>query len=183
MPLSKNIKGRFLAADLSGNDGVLLFKRGHLITKKDAEIVDKDSVESVLVRSPLACKSIHGLCVKCYGVDLGNNKPIELGEAVGTVAAQAIGEPGTQLTMRTFHAGGIASAGGDITAGLPRVEEIFEKRKPKAPAVISHLDGVVTEIKVLGHDKLLVITPLIGEIKPARMTLRVGGTKRLDNEY
>ena len=173
MPLSKNIKGRFLATDLLDGSGVLLFKRGHLITKKDAEIVDKASVESVHVRSPLACKSIHGLCVKCYGVDLGNNKPIELGEAVGTVAAQAIGEPGTQLTMRTFHAGGIASAGGDITAGLPRVEEIFEKRKPKAPAVISHLDGVVTEIKVLGHDRLIVVTPEAGEVKG----------KKLDNEY
>ena len=173
MPLSKNIKGRFLATDLLDGSGALLFKRGHLITKKDAEIVDKASVESVHVRSPLACKSIHGLCVKCYGVDLGNNKPIELGEAVGTVAAQAIGEPGTQLTMRTFHAGGIASAGGDITAGLPRVEEIFEKRKPKAPAVISHLDGVVTEIKVLGHDRLIVVTPEAGEVKG----------KKLDNEY
>ncbi|MEX2013449.1 MAG: DNA-directed RNA polymerase subunit beta' [Parcubacteria group bacterium] len=173
IPLSKNIKGRFLALDLTDSAGSLLFKRGHLFTKTDSEIVDKASVESVSVRSPLACKSIQGICVLCYGVDLGNNKPIELGEAVGTVAAQAIGEPGTQLTMRTFHAGGIASAGGDITAGLPRVEEIFEKRKPKSPAVISHLDGVVTEIKVLGHDKLIVVTPLVGETK----------AKKLDNEY
>ena len=173
MPLSKNIKGRFLAADLSSGAGVLLFKRGHLMTKIDAEIVDKASVESVNVRSPLACKSMHGVCIYCYGVDLGNNKPIELGEAVGTVAAQAIGEPGTQLTMRTFHSGGIASAGGDIVAGLPRVEEIFEKRKPKVPAVISHLDGAVTEVKVLGHDKLIVVTPNLGETK----------SKKLDNEY
>ncbi|MDO8569547.1 MAG: DNA-directed RNA polymerase subunit beta' [bacterium] len=183
MLLSKNIKGRFLATDLSDSAGVLLFKRGHLFTKIDAEIVDKASVESANVRSPLACKSIHGVCVKCYGVDLGNNKPIELGEAVGTVAAQAIGEPGTQLTMRTFHAGGIASAGGDITAGLPRVEEIFEKRKPKVAAAVSHLDGIVTEIKVLGHDKLIVVTPLIGETKPARPNGRSGGGKKLDNEY
>jgi DNA-directed RNA polymerase subunit beta' len=173
MPLSKNIKGRFLATDLLDGKDTVLFKRGHLMTKADAEVVDKASVESVNVRSPLACKSIHGLCVKCYGVDLGNNKTIELGEAVGTVAAQAIGEPGTQLTMRTFHAGGIASAGGDITAGLPRVEEIFEKRKPKIPAVISHLDGLVTEIKVLGHDRLIVVTPEAGETKG----------KKLDNEY
>ncbi|MDO8590003.1 MAG: DNA-directed RNA polymerase subunit beta' [bacterium] len=173
IPLSKKIKGRFLASDLSDGAGVLLFKRGHLITKSDAETVDKTSIESINVRSPLACKSIHGVCIKCYGVDLGNNKPVELGEAVGTVAAQAIGEPGTQLTMRTFHAGGIASAGGDITAGLPRVEEIFEKRKPKSPAVISHLDGMVTEVKVLGYDKLIVVTPDAGETK----------TKKLDNEY
>jgi len=173
IPLSKNIKGRFLATDLSDGSGTLLFKRGHLMTKIDAEIVDKVSVESVSVRSPLVCRSLCGVCVKCYGVDLGNNKPVELGEAVGTVAAQAIGEPGTQLTMRTFHAGGIASAGGDIVAGLPRVEEIFEKRKPKAPAVISHLDGTVTEIKVLGHDQLIVVAPDAGETK----------TKKLDNEY
>ncbi|MDP3875222.1 MAG: DNA-directed RNA polymerase subunit beta' [bacterium] len=200
MPLSKNIKGRFLATDLldgagrsdsekpSGSTSSLLFKRGHLFTKIDTEIIDKSSIEAVNVRSPLACKSIHGVCIKCYGVDLGNNKPIELGEAVGTVAAQAIGEPGTQLTMRTFHAGGIASAGGDITAGLPRVEEIFEKRKPKVPAIISHLDGVVTEVKVLGHDKLIVVTPDIGETKasPRRGGASPStklGVKKLDNEY
>ena len=173
MPLSKNIKGRFLAADLVDAKGTLLFKRGHLITKSDAEIIDKADVESTSVRSPLACKSIHGICVKCYGTDLGNNKVVELGEAVGTVAAQAIGEPGTQLTMRTFHAGGIASAAGDITAGLPRVEEIFEKRKPKNPAIISHLDGMVTEIKSVGNDRLIVIAPEAGEVKG----------KKLDNEY
>ncbi|MBX4181277.1 DNA-directed RNA polymerase subunit beta', partial [Candidatus Parcubacteria bacterium] len=173
MPLSKNIRGRFLAADLTDSAGNILFKRGHLITKSDAETIDRSDATETLVRSPLACKSIHGVCVKCYGTDLGNNKVIELGEAVGTVAAQAIGEPGTQLTMRTFHAGGVASAGGDITAGLPRVEEIFEKRKPKNPAIISHLDGIVTEIKSVGHDRLIVVTPEAGEVKG----------KKLDNEY
>ena len=173
IPLSKNIRGRFLAQDLTDVSGSVMFKRGHLITKADGKIIDEALIESVNVRSPLTCKTINGLCAKCYGIDLGNNKPIELGEAVGTVAAQAIGEPGTQLTMRTFHAGGIASAGGDITAGLPRVEEIFEKRKPKNPAVISHLDGVITEVKTLGHDRLVVITPEIGETKG----------KKLDNEY
>ncbi len=171
--LSKSIKGRFLAADLVDSDGNVIFKRGHLVTKKDAEAIDNAKVESALVRSPLNCKSINGLCATCYGVDLGNNKPVALGEAVGTVAAQAIGEPGTQLTMRTFHAGGVASAGGDITAGLPRVEEIFEKRKPKTPAIISHIDGIISEIKVLGHDKLIVVTPEAGEPKG----------KKLDNEY
>ena len=173
IPLSKNIKGRFLAQDLLDKDGNILFKRGHLITKTDAEVVDKSAVESVSVRSPLGCKSIHGLCIHCYGTDLGNNKVVELGEAVGTVAAQAIGEPGTQLTMRTFHAGGVAAAGGDITAGLPRVEEIFEKRKPKVPAVVSHLDGLISEIKVVGSDRVIVVTPAAGETK----------SKKLDNEY
>ena len=173
IPLSKNVKGRFLAEDLADPKGEVLFKRGHLITKVDAETIEASGVEAVKVRSPLCCKSIHGLCVKCYGIDLGNNKVIELGEAVGTVAAQAIGEPGTQLTMRTFHAGGVAAAGGDITAGLPRVEEIFEKRKPKVPAVVSHLDGLISEIKVVGHDRIIVVAPEAGEVKG----------KKLDNEY
>ena len=99
----------------------------------------------------------------CYGLDLGKNKLVDLGEAVGTVAAQAIGEPGTQLTMRTFHAGGTASVGGDITQGLPRVEEVFEKRNPKNPAIISHTDGIVTEIKDLGKEKMIVVVPDIAE--------------------
>lgn len=173
MPLSKNIKGRFLASDLSDASGQVLFKKGHLITKFDVEAIDNAGIESVHIRSPLSCKSLQGLCVKCYGVDLGNNKIIEPGEAVGTVAAQAIGEPGTQLTMNTKHLAGAASAAGDVTQGLPRVEEIFEKRKPKSPAILSHIDGVVTEIKNLGHDKLIVVTPELGETKG----------KKLDNEY
>ncbi len=173
IPLSKTIKGRFLAKDVSDLAGVVLFKKGHFITKADALVIEGANIESVEVRSPMACKSLHGVCVKCYGADLGTNKVVELGEAVGTVAAQAIGEPGTQLTMRTFHAGGVASHAGDITAGLPRVEEIFEKRKPKNPAAISHLDGMVSEIKVDGADRTIVITPELGEIKG----------KKLDNEY
>ena len=173
IPLSKNIKGRFLASDLADSTGKVLFKKGHLVTKNDVEVIDNAGIESVYIRSPLTCKSLQGLCVKCYGVDLGNNKVIELGEAVGTVAAQAIGEPGTQLTMNTKHLAGAASVGGDVTQGLPRVEEIFEKRKPKTPAILSHLDGMVTEIKVLGHDKLVIIAPEAGEVKG----------KKLDNEY
>src|SRR6185295_13892172 len=102
---------------------------------------------------------VQGICVKCYGADLGNGRPVALGEAVGTVAAQAIGEPGTQLTMRTFHAGGTASVGGDITQGLPRVEEVFEKRKPKNPAVVSFVDGMVVEVKNTPQEKMIVIMP------------------------
>ncbi|MDB5194007.1 MAG: DNA-directed polymerase subunit beta, DNA-directed polymerase subunit beta [Parcubacteria group bacterium] len=174
IPLSKSVKGRYLAADILGADGAVIFKRGHFITKRDALTLDTVvNLEQVHVRSPLACKSLHGVCVKCYGADLGTNAPVELGEAVGTVAAQAIGEPGTQLTMRTFHAGGVATVGGDITSGLPRVEEIFEKRKPKNPAIVAHIDGLVSEIKVVGHDRLIVLTPTIGEVKG----------KKLDNEY
>jgi DNA-directed RNA polymerase subunit beta' len=173
MPLSKTIKGRFLAKDVVGSNGEVIFKRGHFITKHDAIAMENANVESVEVRSPMTCKSLHGVCIKCYGADLGTNQVIELGEAVGTVAAQAIGEPGTQLTMRTFHAGGVASTAGDITAGLPRVEEIFEKRKPKNPACISHLDGIVSEIRVDGSERTIVITPELGEVK----------AKKLDNEY
>lgn len=173
VPFSKSIKGRFLASDLVDQTGSIIFKRGHFITKNDANLIDDSKVESVHVRSPLSCKSISGMCVHCYGTDLGTNKVVELGEAVGTIAAQAIGEPGTQLTMRTFHAGGVASTAGDITAGLPRVEEIFEKRKPKSAALISHIDGIVTEIKVTGQERLIVITPELGEAK----------SKKTDNEY
>ena len=104
-----------MAEDITGKDGKIIFEKGHLLTKADAAKVEQAGVEEVTVRSPLTCKTIQGICVKCYGIDLGKDKIIELGEAVGTVAAQAIGEPGTQLTMRTFHAGGTASVGGDIT--------------------------------------------------------------------
>jgi len=99
------------------------------------------------------------VCVKCYGTDLGKNKVIEIGEAVGTVAGQAIGEPGTQLTMRTFHSGGTASVGGDITSGLPRVEEIFEKRQPKNPAIVSTVAGQVSDIKISNKEKTITIIP------------------------
>ncbi len=157
--LSKNIKGRFLAEDMVSPEGEVLFKKGHFLTKQDSLLAESKGVKEVVVRSPLVCKSLRGVCVKCYGADLGKNKIIDMGEAVGTVAAQAIGEPGTQLTMRTFHAGGTASVGGDITQGLPRVEEIFENRKPKNPAVISHLDGIISEIKKEGAERMIVILP------------------------
>jgi len=98
-------------------------------------------------------------------MDLTSREMVDLGEAIGTVAAQAIGEPGTQLTMRTFHSGGVASVGGDITSGLPRVEEVFEKRSPKNPAVISKSDGMVTEIKEAGREKIIVVSPLAGQGK------------------
>jgi DNA-directed RNA polymerase subunit beta' len=123
----------------------------------------------------MMCKSINGICAHCYGYDLGKSQIVEIGEAVGTVAAQAIGEPGTQLTMRTFHSGGTAQIGGDITQGLPRVEEVFEKRSPKNPAVVVHTDGVVSEIKDNGKDKIIVILPEHGE-KPK-------SKKKADTEY
>jgi DNA-directed RNA polymerase subunit beta' len=158
--LTKNIRGRILATDIVDKNGNILYKKGHLITKEDAQKIDLISeVENVSVRSPLTCKTLHGVCSKCYGMDLGRNEIVDIGEAVGTVAAQAIGEPGTQLTMRTFHSGGAASAGGDITQGLPRVEEIFEKRRPKNPAVIATVNGTITSVKDFGKEKIITVIP------------------------
>src|ERR1035437_6016095 len=159
IPLSKNIRGRVIAEDVESVDGKVMFKKGHLLSKGEAQEIETAGVTSVHVRSPLSCKTIRGVCAQCYGLDLGKNEMIAMGEAVGTVAAQAIGEPGTQLTMRTFHSGGAASAAGDITAGLPRVEEIFEKRSPRNPAVVATVDGVVSEIRDLAKEKVIVVIP------------------------
>jgi DNA-directed RNA polymerase subunit beta' len=146
-----------LAEDVQDGKGEVLFKKGHLVGKNDAKQIEDLNVKSVAVRSPLTCKTTYGICAHCYGVDLGKNAMIDIGEAVGTVAAQAIGEPGTQLTMRTFHSGGVATAGGDITQGLPRVEEVFENRNPKNPAVVSEFDGTVLEVQDLGKEKVIKV--------------------------
>ena len=161
--LEKVAKGRYLAAPVVDQSGKTIFETNHYLTRDDAAKLEASGIEAVTVRSPLTCKTLTGMCVKCYGSDLGKNKVIGLGEAVGTVAAQAIGEPGTQLTMRTFHAGGTASVGGDITVGLPRVEEVFENRSPKNPAIVCHIDGVVSEIRTEGKEKLIVILPEGGD--------------------
>ena len=157
--IAKNIRGRILARDVADTKGNVIFKKGALLSKQDAAAIETSGAMEIHVRSPLACKTLHGVCKQCYGIDLGKNHLIDLGEAVGTVAAQAIGEPGTQLTMRTFHAGGTASVGGDITAGLPRVEEVFEKRRPKNPAVIATVSGMVTSVKDMGKEKTISIIP------------------------
>ncbi len=155
----KAIKGRILAEDAVDTKGHVVFKKGHLLTRRDAIAVEDTTCESVVVRSPMTCKTLRGVCQKCYGIDLTTNALVDIGEAVGTVAAQAIGEPGTQLTMNTKHAGGAASVGGDVTQGLPRVEEVFEKRQPKIPAVICKYAGVVTAIRTEGREKVIVVTP------------------------
>ncbi len=175
--LAKNIRGRVLASDVVTKKGKTLFERNHLVSKDDAELIEEEGVEEVHVRSPLTCKTLQGLCASCYGLDLGKNKIVDLGEAVGTVAAQAIGEPGTQLTMRTFHSGGTASAGGDITQGLPRVEEVFEKRKPKNPAVVSRVDGTISEIRSAADEKVLVVLPEIHD------KAKGGAKKKSEVEY
>ncbi len=157
--LSKSVKGRFLSEDVSSPDGKVMFKKGHYVSKHDAIEMEKAGIKTVSVRSPMTCVAVRGICRTCYGADLGKNELIDIGEAVGTIAAQAIGEPGTQLTMRTFHAGGVASVGGDITQGLPRVEELFENRTPKNPAVVSHVGGVVSEIKKEENERVIVLLP------------------------
>ena len=161
VPLSKNAAGRYVAEDIVDEGGETLFEAGHYLTRADARTLDDADVEEIAVRSPMTCDQPRGVCKKCYGVDHGRNEPVDIGEAVGTVAAQAIGEPGTQLTMRTFHAGGVASEGGDITTGLPRVEELFEVRSPSTPAAVSEVDGTVSEVNV--EDDKLFITVLPDE--------------------
>lgn len=156
---SKAIKGRMLVEDAVDTKGTVLFKKGHLLSRRDSIALEDSTCESVVVRSPMTCATLRGVCQRCYGHDLTTNKLVDIGEAVGTVAAQAIGEPGTQLTMNTKHAGGAASVGGDVTQGLPRVEEVFEKRQPKIPAVVSKTDGVVTEIRREGKEKVIVVAP------------------------
>ncbi|HFC10586.1 MAG TPA: DNA-directed RNA polymerase subunit beta' [Candidatus Kaiserbacteria bacterium] len=160
------IKGRTLAENILDEDGTVIFKKGHFVSSEDAKaIASVDFVDVVTVRSPMSCETRFGICQTCYGMDLTTQKLVDLGEAVGTIAAQAIGEPGTQLTMRTFHAGGTASVGGDITQGLPRVEELFEKRIPKNSAVVSKTDGVVTSIEERGKEKAIIVMPEAGQGK------------------
>jgi DNA-directed RNA polymerase subunit beta' len=152
---AKYINGRVLLSDIKDTDGKVLFKKGAMISKEDSRMLEKAGVKEAYVRTPLSCETVHGICRNCYGLDLGRNCMIELGQAVGIIAAQAIGEPGTQLTLRTFHAGGVATV--DITTGLPRVEEIFERRIPKNPAIISVTDGEVVDIIDNGKEKLIKV--------------------------
>ncbi|MDO8443188.1 MAG: DNA-directed RNA polymerase subunit beta' [bacterium] len=133
----------------------VLVEAGEIISKETAELIAKSTVDSVKIRSPITCKSLYGICAKCYGYDLGYNRAAKPGLAVGIIAAQSIGEPGTQLTMRTFHTGGVAGA--DITHGLPRIEEIFECRPPKGRSFIAVEDGVVEEIEEKGLAKIIKI--------------------------
>ena len=143
-PFSERLIGRYLAEDLRDEAGELIVSRNKLIGVADAKKIVDAGVKRIKIRSVLECKSKIGVCAKCYGVNLANNSTVAVGEAVGTIAAQSIGEPGTQLTMRTFHTGGVASADAeDITQGLPRVEELFESRRPKGAAILTKVGGRV----------------------------------------
>ena len=144
--LARLVRGRVLTKDIKGENGKTTFSKGHFISRDDAQKIEELKVTEAWIRTLLTCKSVHGVCQTCYGQDLGRGTLVEIGEPVGIVAAQAIGEPGTQLTMRTKHSGGV-DVGGDIVGGLPRVEEIFERRNPKNPAVICQVDGVISDVK------------------------------------
>ncbi len=150
--LAERLIGRYLVDDFTDENGNVLVKNSKMITDADAKAIEATGVQKVKIRSALACQLKNGICAKCYGASLANGKLIERGAAVGIIAAQSIGEPGTQLTMRTFHTGGSATAE-DITQGLPRVEELFESRKPKNAAVITRIAGKVRydEIKRVRH--------------------------------
>ncbi|MCL2013834.1 MAG: DNA-directed RNA polymerase subunit beta' [Oscillospiraceae bacterium] len=152
-PMIERLIGRYLVNDLvDENTGALVMSKKRLITDSDAKSIISKGFERVKIRSVLGCEAKHGVCARCYGANLANGKHVGVGESVGIIAAQSIGEPGTQLTMRTFHTGGIASAE-DITQGLPRVEELFEGRRPKSSAIITEITGEVRmgEIKHTRH--------------------------------
>jgi len=141
--LVDRILGRYLTKDLKNVEGKVLVKKGELVNEDILDVIKNEDIEEAYVRSVLSCKLDRGVCAKCYGWDLGHNKEVKIGTAVGIIAAQSIGEPGTQLTMRTFHTGGVAGVD-DITQGLPRVEEIFETRPPKRKAILAEVDGTVS---------------------------------------
>ena len=178
--LSERLIGRYLLHDFVDEaTGEVLVSKDKLMDDRDADIIVRRGVEKIEIRSILDCTAKHGICKKCYGANLANGKPVDVGEAVGIIAAQSIGEPGTQLTMRTFHTGGVASAE-DITQGLPRVEELFEGRKPKHLAIISEISGVVSFEEIKKNRHVVVTNNEIGDQKSylipfgSRITVKEG---------
>ena len=168
--LQERITGRYVCETICDKDGNVIVKANHMVTPKRAEAVmkygvskDGGPITEVKIRTILTCKSHIGVCAKCYGANMATGEPVQVGEAVGIIAAQSIGEPGTQLTMRTFHTGGVA--GGDITQGLPRVEELFEARKPKGLAIITEFGGVATINDTKKKREIIVTNSETGESK------------------
>jgi DNA-directed RNA polymerase subunit beta' len=153
--LEERITGRYSCESIYDADGEMIVKANHMITPKRAARIMATGVDKIKIRNVLSCKSHIGVCAKCYGANMATGEAVQVGEAVGIIAAQSIGEPGTQLTMRTFHTGGVA--GDDITQGLPRVEELFEARKPKGLAIIAEFGGVVT-IKDTKKKREVIVT-------------------------
>jgi len=163
--LYDRIIGRVAVTDVVHPEtGEVLVKSNDMILEKAAKKIEASGIKEVEIRTGLTCRAKNGICAKCYGRDMSTNRLVSLGEAVGIIAAQAIGEPGTQLTMNTFHTGGVASGGIDITSGLPRVQELFEARNPKGAATISEVAGEVSEINTVGKQKQVVIKTDSGEV-------------------
>lgn len=160
--IGRRLRGRVVLEEIKDADGNVVIKKNQVVDKKIAAAIDKVSPKTVKIRSLVTCKSVDGVCSMCYGWDLSKNKLVEIGQAVGIVTAQAIGEPGTQLTMRTFHSGGVASVS-DITMGLPRVVEILEARSPSGKALISEVDGRVTAVEEKGPQYAIKINSDKGE--------------------
>ena len=178
-PLHERLIGRYLVDDFCDEDGTVLVSKDKLMTEEDADLIVGRGVERIKIRSVLYCRAKNGVCKKCYGASLANRKPVEVGEAVGIIAAQSIGEPGTQLTMRTFHTGGVASAE-DITQGLPRIDELFEGRKPKHVAIINEIDGKVAFEEIKKNRHVVVTNDETGESRSylipfgSRLTVKEG---------
>lgn len=162
--LSERLIGRFLAEDFCDADGNVVVSREDMMADEDAAKIVNAGVERIKIRSVLTCHSKHGVCKKCYGSNLATGKTVTVGEAVGIIAAQSIGEPGTQLTMRTFHTGGVASAE-DITQGLPRIEELFEGRKPKHLAILTEIAGKVSFEEIKKSKHAVITDEESGEVK------------------
>ena len=168
--LQERITGRYICENIVDKDGNILVKANHMVTPKRAELICKKGVNEngepltqIKIRTILTCRSHSGVCAKCYGANMATGEPVQVGEAVGIIAAQSIGEPGTQLTMRTFHSGGVA--GGDITQGLPRVEELFEARKPKGLAIITEIAGTANLNDTKKKREIIVTNRETGESK------------------
>ncbi len=168
--LQERITGRFACETITNKDGEILVKANHMITPRRAARIMSEGVsaaggpiEEVKIRTILTCKCKVGVCAKCYGANMATGEAVQVGESVGIIAAQSIGEPGTQLTMRTFHSGGVA--GGDITQGLPRVEELFEARKPKGLAIITEIPGVAVINDTKKKREIIVTNPEDGDSK------------------
>ena len=168
--LQDRITGRYICENIVDKDGNILVKANHMVTPKRAELICKKGVDEkgepltqIKIRTILTCRSHSGVCAKCYGSNMATGEPVQVGEAVGIIAAQSIGEPGTQLTMRTFHSGGVA--GGDITQGLPRVEELFEARKPKGLAIITEIAGTANLNDTKKKREIIVTNKETGESK------------------
>ena len=169
--LQERLTGRFLLEDFTDENGEVIMSKDKMMSEADAKLVadivnarENPEDRRIKIRSLLTCESEHGVCIKCYGSNLATGNPVTVGEAVGIIAAQSIGEPGTQLTMRTFHTGGVASSQ-DITQGLPRVEELFEARKPKTLAILSEIDGRLSFREIKRNEHIVITNAETGDEK------------------